>query len=131
MVKSLNKFVSLFNSGILQTKRRIQVENTSVNRSILNLLLNRGYVLNYEILNSQIIEVYQNFTYSQFKLLAFGKSSNTFVSCHKLKSFVNSGRTFVVATSEGYMFSDLALINGFGGAIIFEVKFILLTIWLL
>jgi len=124
MVKSSDKFVSVFNAGLQQAKRRVQVENTTVNRSVLNLLFKRGYILNYGVLSSRFIEVYQNFAYSRFKLKIFPKSANNFVSNKKLQSLVNSGRVLVVSTPLGYIFSDIALINGLGGALIFEVKFI-------
>ena len=109
---------------MLNAKRRILVQNTHVSRSLLALLYERGYVLSYGVLNGTYIEVYQNFTLFPFKLKIFQKSTTHFISYHELKAFANGGRTFVLSTGRGYMFSDLALINGIGGTIVFEVKFI-------
>lgn len=124
MVNSVASFVSTFNFGILNTKRRILVQNTHINRSLLTLFRDRGYVLNYGILSSTTVEVYQNFTLFPFKLKFFRKATTRFISYHQLKTFSNSGRVFVLSTGRGYMFSDLALVYGIGGTVVFEVKFI-------
>lgn len=123
MVNSVASFISIFNFGILNTKRRLLVQNTHINRSLLALLRENGYVLNYGILNNNHIEVYQNFALFPFKLKIFRKATTRFISHHQLKTFSNSGRVFVLSTGRGYMFSNLALIYGIGGTVIFEVKF--------
>lgn len=124
MVKSISSFISAFNFGILNAKRRTTVPNTFSNRTILVLLYERGYVLSYSVTNNVSIEIYQNFTIFPFKLKAFRRATTRFISNHELKALANSGRIFVLSTGSGYIFSDLALINGVGGTVVFEVKFI-------
>ncbi len=124
MVSSLSKFVALFNLGILQLQRRILVDNTLINKRILSLFVEKGYILSYSILNPHTIEIFYNFSYSRFKIVTFSKSTTNFISYHKLRSRVNSGRVLFISTSKGFMLSETALMNKIGGSVIFEIKFI-------
>jgi ribosomal protein S8 len=126
MVNAASKFVSLFNFGVLTSKRIANVSNSAFSNSILNLLKSQGYILSYaRSPNDSAINVYYNFSCLKFKLILPPRTTRRFISHDKLRTFANAGRVFIIATNSGYMFSDFALINNLGGFSVLELKFIL------
>jgi ribosomal protein S8 len=112
----LDIFSSRFNVSVNTRSRTFVVPVSKVSSALLFLLYKEGYIFNYTLYKNNSYLVYPNHKAIPFKLVRFSTSSNRrFFGPFRLKKFSNRGSIFIVKTSRGYIFSDVALIHKFSG----------------